>query len=358
MRSLLKNTKNLLPAIASSLLSGRTLNAASYGILVHFAGLKSAKAIAMPLYAQIEPTINCNLACSMCPVSLRKGAYSHDDLSLGDFKKIVDKIPSALHIQIQGWGEPLLNRDIIGMISYCKSKGIRATMVTNGQLLTHEMGLRILDSGLDAIGISVDGASKKTYERLRPGASFERLLSNVKLLVKNRKWSKSKMKIFLMVVMMKENIYELSGIVELASELGVDGLRCQHVQFKPGGTEANVSRSLFFGDNLEAAKVEIRRASELARKRRLDCFVQKLEKSGNLACHWPWAGIYVSHDGRVEPCCNIVGLSLGSISHDDLQKIYNSEEYKKFRAGHASGSLPAQCKNCTYAYYNGEMVVL
>jgi len=357
MRSFFRNLQNLLPLVAAQPFSSRTLNAVHYGGLVESFGIRSARSSAMPLYLQIEPTVRCNLSCLMCPSSIDRKRNQTEDLSYADFKRIINSIPSALHVHLQGFGEPLLNRDILRMISYCKSRSIRVTLVTNGQLLSDQMCRALAGSGLDAIGISMDGATKSKYEKIRKGASFGKLVSNIRSLAATRDSALSRMKIFLVFVMMKENISELPLVVDFASKAGLDGVRCQHVQFDRE-VKGNASRSVLSSHNRPMAEAQVSCASGLAKNSGLDCFIQGFEKSRSFICPWPWAGVYITCKGEVSPCCNVCCASFGNIMSQRIDAIYNSEEYKEFRKKHLRGCIPAVCKGCPQEYYNGEKVIL
>lgn len=353
----MRNVCNLLLAIAAAPLSERALNAATYCMVVYFVGLKSPWPITMPLYAQIEPSDNCNLNCCMCPVSKENRGHKPGDLSYDNFAKMIDALPSALHIQIQGFGEPLLNKNIVEMVRYSKSKGNRTTLVTNGQLLTKGMCEKLIGSGLDAIGISIDGAKKQTYESIRSGASFDRLISNITMLVKIRKASGSQMRIYLMFVMMNENFDELSNLVRMCSKLGLDGVRSQHVQLQYN-VKGNRLRSVFSGKHRKKIEEEVKTSRRLSRENNLDCNFQGFERSRHMDCHWPWAGVYIKCNGEVTPCCNITQLSFGNILQQPFGEIWKSEKYCRFRKQHAKNRISKICKGCNYAYFNGEIVVL
>jgi MoaA/NifB/PqqE/SkfB family radical SAM enzyme len=52
-------------------------------------------------------------------------------------------------------------------------------MITNATLLRESAGQAILDTGLDSLVVSIDGATRSTYERIRRGASFDAVLRNI-----------------------------------------------------------------------------------------------------------------------------------------------------------------------------------
>ena len=102
-----------------------------------------------PYIIQIEPTNKCNLNCIMCirKEVVKKLTGIPIDMSFENFKTILDKIPSAMLIQIQGQGEPFLNPDIFRMIKYAKTKGTCVYTTSNATLLNKVICKKIIKSG-------------------------------------------------------------------------------------------------------------------------------------------------------------------------------------------------------------------
>ena len=136
---------------------------------------------AYPDRMYLESTNACNLRCVMCPKGrgLSKRQVGYLDYCL--FKQIVDEMAphvgtTTLHI----WGEPLLHPQIVEMIAYCSQRGLHAEISTNAVLLTAEMSQAILDAGLGAIYLCMDGTTPETYEHVRRQASFAETTENIK----------------------------------------------------------------------------------------------------------------------------------------------------------------------------------
>ena len=134
-------------------------------------------------------------------------------MSFGLFKKIVDDIaPICNTVGVSYCGEPLLNKDIFTMIRYASDKGMCVSMLTNGVLLNAAARKGLLDAGLNFMAISMDGASKHTYESIRIGASFETLVENIRLFVKERNHRRlSYPSIDLQMVVTQKNIHEVDA---------------------------------------------------------------------------------------------------------------------------------------------------
>lgn len=128
----------------------------------------------------VEITNDCNLQCIMCSrrKMKRKIGYMKFDL----YRSIVDQCAEQgrVHLIPQAYGEPLLHSDLFKMISYAKKRGIQSVSITsNAALLDEYNARRLIESGLDFLSISLDGATKETYERIRVNASFEAVRKNI-----------------------------------------------------------------------------------------------------------------------------------------------------------------------------------
>ncbi len=128
----------------------------------------------------LESTNACNLRCVMCPtgrgLTRRKKGFMDWDL----FRQIVDEMaPHVSTTTLHIWGEPLLHPRIVEMIAYCRQRRLHAEISTNAVLLTPEMSRAILEAGLGAIYLCLDGTTPETYEQVRREASFQQTRENI-----------------------------------------------------------------------------------------------------------------------------------------------------------------------------------
>ena len=134
-----------------------------------------------PKVVRIETTNRCNAHCTFCPrasMGREKGF-----MAWGLYTKIVTECAEAgcsvLHVH--NFGEPLIDRRLSKRIRYAKNTGIgRIKIFTNGALLRGDVATEILESGLDEIKISMDGASPVEFNKLRKGLDHVTVLENVK----------------------------------------------------------------------------------------------------------------------------------------------------------------------------------
>src|SRR5262249_2120228 len=125
-----------------------------------------------------------------------------------------------------GLGEPFMDRAIFDRIEYCERHQIATLLSTNGTLLDDETADRLLDSRLQHITLSFDGASKETFEYYRKGARFEKVRDNFIRFARKKQERGSKMQIVVQMVRMPGNAHEAGEFRRFWSAIpGVDQVR-------------------------------------------------------------------------------------------------------------------------------------
>ena len=136
----------------------------------------------LPLTMDVEPTTGCNFRCTMCDVSSPN--WITKNMKMETFKKLIDMNKQLLQIKLQGMGEPFVNKNYLEFVDYASSYGIFIQFVTNGSLLDEKLINSICErKNISLIGISIDGATKKTFEKIRIRSNFELIISNTRRLI-------------------------------------------------------------------------------------------------------------------------------------------------------------------------------
>lgn len=284
-----------------------------------------------PTHVDIETTNRCNLKCVMCPHAFPTSEFirSLGDMSLGLAKQIIDegRRKGLASIKLNWRGEPLLCKDfLVEVIRYAKEQGIIETIVnTNGLLLDEGLSQEIIRAGLDQIIFSVDGDSSQTYEKIRHGGNFSKLVKNIEEFLKIRN-SLRLFKPLVRVQMVKvdDNIYEVKHLIRRWASL-VDSITFQDYTNRGEGVE------------------------------RLSFKEDEFEKVGRRACPQIWQRIVVTWDGKVVMCCrdwesaNVLG-KLDYSEKKDLEYFWKGEKLNNTRRLHLKGRLNdiSVCAKCTY----------
>jgi radical SAM protein with 4Fe4S-binding SPASM domain len=324
----------------------------------------------LPTELQLEVTGACNLACKMCLVRYRpKLGKAQGAMCFHTFRAIVDDLPELGKITLQGLGEPLLAPDLFRMIEYAGEREIRIGFNTNGTLLTPSRSERLVRAGLDWLHVSLDGATAVTYEGIRDGSDFGRVRRNVMALVDvMRRLDAERPRLSLVFVAMRRNVRELPDLVRLAADWGVGRLYVQNLSHSfsdtdPAGAYGEIRQfaageALWAEADRTAAEAVFARARSLADELGVDLRLPRLAEPPRRrreretpGCHWPFESAYVTHDGKVQPCCMVMGSDravLGDLQAEGFAEIWADEPYRDFRRGLLTdGEPPVVCRGCS-----------
>ena len=150
-----------------------------------------------PSQVMLDITEVCNLACIHCthPVFKKSDVYTKAMLSTELNKKMVDEVKVfgkgiTKYIRYTSNGEPLVHPKSYEMLTYAvQNSGTKVTLTTNGTLLNEKKMLKLLESGLHMIDISIDAFKNETYEKVRVNGNLEITKKNVLKLIELNKRS-------------------------------------------------------------------------------------------------------------------------------------------------------------------------
>jgi len=169
---------------------------------------------------------SCNLNCPSCRVDtifVKSGKLLEQRIQLA--KRIIEYIVAQQHeinLHVGSDGDPFASLVYRYFIKQTKNfPHVRFSLQTNG-LLVKKMYQRHEDmfKKLDVLNVSIDGASKRTYESLRKGGSFEKILENLEFIKQIKK--KLNFKFIIHFVTQTENYREMPAIIDLAEQYSAD----------------------------------------------------------------------------------------------------------------------------------------
>src|SRR5450755_3635096 len=165
---------------------------------------------ALPVEYIIETTAKCNLYCPMCPRETHR--QPKEDMTDDIFTRLVEESAStAEHMMLIGLGEPFMDAKIFERIEFCERHNISTLLSTNGTFLDEKTAARLLESPLEHITLSFDGATKESFEYYRKGARFEKVRNNFVRLARMKAERGAKLHIVVQMVLMSRNANEVEA---------------------------------------------------------------------------------------------------------------------------------------------------
>lgn len=271
--------------------------------------------LSTPFTMNIFPTNACNFRCNYCAQSLGpkilkdKYNFEYENMSMKVFETAVEQMkafskPFKL-MSFMGHGEPLLNKNLPEMIRIAKKAGVadRFEIITNGSCLTHELSKQLIDAGLSALRISLQGLSSAKYlEISNVKLDFDSFLEELEFFYSIRKNSK----LFVKVVDTSLENGEEEKFYDLFCECS-DRMYIEHIKPVYNGVKYETSTHEVTSD----------RYGNFHKKRMVCplCFY--------MLSLWP--------NGDVVPCDAIYKpLTLGNVMNNKLLEMWKSEKLRNF----------------------------
>jgi MoaA/NifB/PqqE/SkfB family radical SAM enzyme len=317
---------------------------------------KAREILAPPLFdcIQVEVSSICNAECPYCVQACYKDQWKGGLMDMDTFQRLKPAFSMANLVFLQGWGEPLLHPKFWEMVQRVKSTGAKVGFTTNGTLLDEETLSKLLNSGLDIMGVSLAGIAPDTHERLRKGCDLAHLGAALKKLKKMKDGPGDRgPSVHIAFMLLRSNRHELAQLPVLAAEWGVSQIVVSHLNLI--GSEVMQEESLLAHPGLlPEVGATLQRTKEQAAEEGIELHYHtpELENPCQLCTENVLRTCFVSYRGDVSPCV-MTNLSVkdgtapidyfkdqahsrenfifGNINEHSLLEIWNSPKARRFR---------------------------
>lgn len=324
-----------------------------------------------PTYALLFMTYRCTGRCSMC-VMWQKDANIKEEMTLEEWKNIIDSLHnmSICHVEFFG-GDALLRKNVlISLIKYAHNIGIFTELPTNSNLLTRDLAVDLVNSGLDVIWISLDGI-EKTHDKMRGKSGAFLKVHNAIEGIKSAKGKGNKPRIYINCVVTRHNLDSFDKVISYAQDMGINGIDFEYVGEI---TLESVSKTLFDGQtptpffkptgssallDMEGAtllKKKISEIKKLLRKNGLRVNTGKIDilsKEDIVSGRFPNKRCYICRDWvTIDPYGNVIGCLhfnnyiLGNAKENNLMSIWKGSKHIEFIRARDEGRF-AICNRCS-----------
>lgn len=312
-----------------------------------------------------ELTKQCNLHCQHCRAEADDSIFQ-GELEYEQIAGVVDDIASSYSpIIVLTGGEPLYRNDIFDIASYASGKGLRVALASNGTLIDQDIAVKIKQSGVMRVSISIDGKNAASHDGFRgmPG-SFEQALRGARYL------NEAGVEFQFNCTISRRNVDEIEEVLQLAENKGAAALHLFMLVPVGCGVEIAEKEMItkekyedvleWFYDRSKETKMEFKatcaphyyriirqKAKEEGRKLTFETDGMAAMTRGCLA----GTGVcFISHRGDVQPC-GYLPLSAGNVMEKPFKEIWEgSELFKNLRDYNA---LEGKCGICEYRAFCG-----
>ena len=166
-----------------------------------------------------ETTTACNLKCVHCRASA-VDSRRPEELTLEQSIDLLRQISSlGSPVVVLSGGEPLARPDIFDIASEGSRLGLRIALATNGTTVDGKTAARLVESGVQRVSVSIDGADPHSHDSFRgvPGA-FDQAIRGIEAL------KAAGLPVQINTSVARHNVRELPAVLDLAVSLGAAAL--------------------------------------------------------------------------------------------------------------------------------------
>ena len=164
-----------------------------------------------------ETTQACDLACVHCRACAQP-LRDLLELSTKQAKKLIDDIAELqAPVFVMTGGDPLKRPDIFDLVSYCRERGVRASLTPSATpLLTKDAIIKLKEAGLARLAISLDGSVPELHDKFRQvEGSYETTLNAVR-------WAREiGLPVQINTTITRHNLHDLDNMIALMERLDV-----------------------------------------------------------------------------------------------------------------------------------------
>ncbi len=299
-----------------------------------------------PSVFNIETTNYCNMTCIMCPrteLMTRKNIWIED----ATFLKVIDQVqphstedmenfwsfveneynsnsdePSentfyfrvvSRCVILHGYGEPLLDKNIVSRIKVCSDRGIPTYFSCVPANLTVERAEEVMEAGLSVFKFSIDSLDDEWQKKIRG---------------KQNNFDASYQTVLDIIDLKKTKGYDTLLVPCMIALSDAQENREMHNQFMELWKGKDVFAYIKSQDNrwLYEEDEEMENRSHY----------------GAQYCEYPWTSLTVMADGSVVPCTQDYDTEvvLGDVKEKTLEDIWDDEAFENLRRMHITGEFP------------------
>ena len=275
----------------------------------------------------------CNMSCSFCPETKRKGEF----MDIKKFSFILDQIkPYTDYIYFHVKGEPLLHPELDTLLDISQEKGFQVNITTNGTLINKVQNKILGKPALRQINFSLHSFDGNEDQKKKP-ESKDTYLSDILKFIKAARETK------LLISLRLWNL-ETDNMINLEKDKNRELLELIQEEF---ALPYKIEEKILPGKGIRLAKKVYLNQDHEFQWPALD----QPEDDGQGFCYGLRNQVAILVDGTVVPCC-LDGegeINLGNIDETSFSQIIDNKRAKSIYNGFSQRKAVEElCKKCGY----------
>ena len=293
----------------------------------------------------LELTNACNLNSVMC--GRNAADFNLTSFNMDIFRSLEPLFDTIEEVTLMRWGEPTIHPNFLEMLETINKHSARKYFCTNGMTLD-KIKNAIFDYKVDVFAVSLDGATYETNKKIRRGSDLNKIVANLKEIVKIKKERNLTYPyINFVFCAMKSNIEELPDLVKLASDVGVEEVK---VVYLTAFNKLLAHEVLW--DEKEKTKEIFNKAEELADKLNISLKLPYLigedpaKDKAHKDCYVAWRDFFVGSDDYIRPCMS-TNVEFFKYNKDvDFKTMWNDKKFIEYREKVNTENMDKMCRHC------------
>lgn len=306
-----------------------------------------------PKQLEIEVTTACNLKCTICEHTYWTQKPRH--MTFEQFQRVVDQFPGLKWVGMTGIGSGFLNPDYMKMLRFLKEeRRCFVEFFDHFFLLKESISRELVRIGVNKVWVSLESASRDSYNRIRVGSDFDTVLNNIRSMMRVKRELKSPIpELWFHFIINAHNVDEMEDYLELVADLAKEekGLSAPMIYW---------TRLLSFAEVEDLVAVPSKaRMNEIQRMCRDRGIFAVLNE--NVVCDKPmssctkWNEPFVLVTGHLQPCCALNEANdrpyqeehaFINVLEADFRDWWHSPGKEEFIRNLRRGVVNPVCKNC------------
>lgn len=172
------------------------------------------------LTIQLAMGNECNLECKYC---YQKDKKTENPLSLEEYQGVLNQSykSGARNLHLSFRGEPLLDKKTVPLIHYANQRGFFTLLITNGTRITKNLAKEMYPLNLSWL-VKLNSLNPELQDKLagRKGTS-KKILDSLEILAEEGFTGKTKTRVGVDIIILKEVLYEIPDIVRYSIKRGI-----------------------------------------------------------------------------------------------------------------------------------------
>lgn len=272
-----------------------------------------------PMAISIEPTTACNLGCPECPSGLKQFTRPTGNIKPDTNQKIIDQLsPQLQYINYYFQGEPFIHPKFLDLVKLAKQKGIYVLTSTNAHFISPSKAIKIVESGLDELIVSIDGTTQDVYQDYRVHGQLSKVIDALENLKQAKESLNSSFPIVsLQFLVTSKNEHQIEDLNALKERYKADKVLLKTIQVY----------------DYENGHRLLPKNQKYSRYKRLKNGKITLKNKMSNHCWRMWSTCVFTWDGKIVPCCfdKDANHLMGDLSKNQFKQIWRSGIYSDFR---------------------------